>query len=55
MTMEGEGTASWLQSAYVALVGERRGAYRIMVERSKGRSPLGRTKSRWEDNVNTDI
>jgi hypothetical protein len=32
-------------------MGEKRGAYRILVGRPKGRQPLGRLSSRWEDNI----
>jgi hypothetical protein len=35
--------------------GERRGAYRVMVEKSEGKSPLGRYCRRWEDNIKTDL
>jgi hypothetical protein len=34
-------------------VGEGRGAYRILVGRPEGRSPLGRP--RWEDNIKMDL
>jgi hypothetical protein len=33
---------------------ERRGAYRVLVWKLKGR-PLGRPRRRWEDNIKTDI
>jgi hypothetical protein len=26
-------------------------AYRILVEKSKGKKPLGKPKCRWEDNI----
>jgi hypothetical protein len=32
-------------------MGERRGAYRALVGKPEGRRPLGRTKSRYEDNI----
>jgi hypothetical protein len=35
----------------VSLMGDRRGAYRIMVRTLEGRSPLIRPKRRWEDNI----
>jgi hypothetical protein len=36
-------------------MGERRGAYRILVGRPEGRRPLGRPRLRWEDNIKMDI
>jgi hypothetical protein len=32
-------------------MGEKRGAYRILVERPEGRRPLGNPRRRWEDNI----
>jgi len=31
--------------------GDRRGLYRVMVGKPKGKRPLGRTRRRWEDNI----
>jgi hypothetical protein len=36
-------------------MGEGRGAYRILVERSEGRRPLERPRRRWEDNIKMDL
>jgi hypothetical protein len=36
-------------------MGEKRGAYRIMVGRPEGRRPLGRHRRRWEDNIKIDL
>jgi len=36
-------------------MGERRGVYRILVEKSEGRRPLGRPRCRWEDNIKMDL
>jgi hypothetical protein len=36
-------------------MGERRGAYRILVGRPEGRRPLGRPRRRCEDNMKTDL
>jgi hypothetical protein len=36
-------------------MGEKRGAYRILVRRPEGRRPLGRPRRRWEDNIKVDI
>jgi hypothetical protein len=32
-------------------MGERRGAYRVLVGKPEGRRPLGRPRCRWEDNI----
>jgi hypothetical protein len=36
-------------------MGEKRGAYRILVWRPERRQPLGRPRRRWEDNLKIDI
>jgi hypothetical protein len=36
----------------VARMGEKRGAYRILVGRPEEGQPLGRPRHRWEDNIN---
>jgi hypothetical protein len=38
-----------------ARMGERRGAYRILVGRPEGRRPTGRPRRRWEDNIKVDL
>jgi hypothetical protein len=40
---------------HVARMGERRGAYRILVGRPKGRRPLGRPRRRWEGNIKINL
>jgi len=35
----------------VARMGEKRNAYGALVGRPEGKIPLGRRRSRWEDNV----
>jgi hypothetical protein len=40
---------------HVALIGEGRGVYRILVGKSEGKRPLGRPRRRWEDNIKMDI
>jgi hypothetical protein len=36
-------------------MGERRGAYRILVKRPEGKRPLGRLRRRWENNIKMDL
>jgi hypothetical protein len=40
---------------YVARMGEKRNAYRILVGKSEGKSPLGRPRRRWVDNIKIDL
>jgi hypothetical protein len=35
--------------------GERRGVYRVLIERSESKRPLGRPRRRWEDNIKLDL
>jgi hypothetical protein len=42
-------------AGHVARNGDRRGAYRVMVGRSQGKILLGRSKRRWDDNINKDL
>jgi hypothetical protein len=35
--------------------GEGRGAYRVLVGRPEGKSPLGRPRRKWEDNIKMDL
>jgi hypothetical protein len=32
-------------------MGDRRGAYRVVVGKPEGKGPLGRSRLRWEDNI----
>jgi hypothetical protein len=41
-------------AGHVAHMGEGRGVYRVLVGRSEGKRPLGRPRSRWEDNIKMD-
>jgi hypothetical protein len=43
------------RAVHVARMGEKRGAYRILVGKPQGRRPLGRPRRRWEDNIKMDI
>jgi hypothetical protein len=36
-------------------MGERRGAYRDLVGKPEGRTPLGRPRRRWKDNIKMDL
>jgi hypothetical protein len=39
----------------VARIGEGRSVYRVLVGRPEGKRPLGRPRSRWEDNIKMDL
>jgi hypothetical protein len=36
-------------------MGERRGAYKILVGKPEGNIPLGRPRRRWMDNIERDL
>jgi len=36
-------------------MGERRGVYRVLVGKPEGKTPLGRPRRRWEDNIKMDL
>jgi len=36
-------------------MGERRGAYSVLVGKPEGKRPLGRQRRRWEDNNKMDL
>ena len=36
-------------------MGERRGVFRVLVGKPEGERQLGRSRRRWEDNINMDI
>jgi len=42
-------------TGHVAGMGEKRGAYRVLVGKSEGNRPLGRSRHRWEDNITMDL
>jgi hypothetical protein len=42
-------------AGHVARMGDRRGAYRVLVGRPEGRRPLGRPRRRWKDNIKMDL
>jgi hypothetical protein len=36
-------------------MGEGRGVYRVLVGRPEGKSPLGKPRRRWENNIKMDL
>ena len=42
-------------AGHVARIGEKRGVYRVLVGKSEGKRPLGRSRHRWEDNIKMDL
>jgi len=40
---------------HVARMGERRSVYRVLVGKPERKRPLGRPRSRWEDNIKVDL
>jgi hypothetical protein len=40
---------------HVARMGEKRNAYRILVENPEGKRPLGRPRHRWVDTIKIDL
>jgi hypothetical protein len=40
---------------HLARTWERRGVYRVLLGRSKGKRPLGRHRPVWEDNIKMDL
>jgi hypothetical protein len=40
---------------YVARIGTKRNAYGILVGKSEGKRPPGRTRRRWVDNIKMDF
>jgi len=42
-------------AGHVGRMGERRGVYRVLVRKSEGKTPIGRPRHRWEDNIKTDL
>jgi len=39
----------------VARMGEKKGVYRVLVRKPEGRSPLGRPRRRWVDNIRMNL
>jgi hypothetical protein len=42
-------------AGHVARIGEKRNAYRLLVERPEEKRPLGTPRRRWVDNIRTDL
>jgi hypothetical protein len=42
-------------AGHVARMGEGRDVYRVLFGRPEGKSPLGRPRRRWEDNIKIDL
>jgi hypothetical protein len=40
---------------HVALMGEGRGVYRLLVGKPEGKSPLGIPRRSWEDNIRMEL
>jgi len=36
-------------------MGKSRGVYKVLVGKPEGKKPLGRPRSRWEDNIKIDL
>jgi len=36
-------------------MGERRGAYKVLVRKPEGKRPCGRPRHRWEDSIKMDL
>jgi hypothetical protein len=42
-------------AGHVARIGEKRNVYRLLVGKPDGKSPLGRLRHRWMDNIKMDL
>jgi len=42
-------------AGHVALMGEERGVYRVLMGKPEGRRPLGRPRHRWAANIRMDL
>jgi hypothetical protein len=40
---------------HVALMGDRRGVFRVLVRKVEGKRSFGRPRRRWEDNIKMDL
>jgi hypothetical protein len=42
-------------TGHVARIGEKRNAYRLLVGNPEGKTPLGKPRHRWVDNIRMDL
>jgi hypothetical protein len=42
-------------AGYVALMGDMRGAYRVLLGTPEGKRPLGKPRRKWQDNIKIDL
>jgi hypothetical protein len=42
-------------AGHVALMGERKSVYRVLVGKPEGKKPLGKHRPRWKDNIKMDL
>ena len=42
-------------AVHVNRMGERKSVYRVLVGKPEGKSPFGRSRRRWEDNIKMDL
>ena len=40
---------------HVTRMGEGKGVYRVLVGKPGGKTPMGRTRRRWENNIKMDL
>jgi hypothetical protein len=40
---------------HVARMGEGRGVYRVLVGKPEGKTPLGRPRRKWDNNIKKDL
>jgi len=42
-------------AGHVARMREKKGVYRVLVEKPEGKKPMGRTRRTWENNTKMDL
>jgi hypothetical protein len=42
-------------AGHVERMGKRRGVYRVLVRKPESKTPLGRPRRRWEDNIKANL